>query len=347
MISPRFIPLKGGVEKHVEMVAKKLVEYNIDVTIVTLSHKTGLEEHTLWMGFRIIRMPTRCKNPFHAYRWWIANRNVIAKHDIVHIHDAHQFLFWYLPLVFMFPLKRCFITFHGFERDPIPTQWIVFRKITEILTKKSICIGDFIETFYGTSCDRLSIGAVDISAVSAPLDKGLIFVGRLERDTGILKHVDALHILKSKYGIDLELVVCGSGSLIDEIRAVSIERNLKIELKGNVEDPFKFIKNASICFAAGYLSILEAMSMGLPVIGVATSPLKLHYLKAVKNRGGPISIQTTSEGIAREVARIMTQTALRQNLFHQSKDFARKQSWERLTKVYLELWEDSPNAAPL
>jgi glycosyltransferase involved in cell wall biosynthesis len=342
MISPRFKPSKGGVEKHVEMLSKNLVEQKIKVTVVTCAHILGLNEHEKWRGIDIVRMPySFASNPYRAYRWWRANRHLAYKHEIVHIHDPHQLLFWYLPLLLYFPKKKPFITFHGFERDPILRYWIVLRKISELLTQRNICIGDFIEYFYGTSCDKISIGAVDIQKRSEKMGNKLVFVGRLERDTGILEHVDALNILKTEFGFDPELIICGQGTLYNEIESKAHEHDLRVRMVGMVSNPIDFMRDASICLAAGYLSILEAMSLGLPVIGISTSHLKYEYLKAVRTQGGPLSLQTTSIGVAREIARLLNDPSLQRRISKRSFDFAKKQSWNNMSRTYLELWNVS------
>jgi hypothetical protein len=65
MISPRFRPSKGGVEKHVEMLSKNLVEQKIKVTVATCAHILGLDEQEKWQGINIVRMPhSFASNPY-------------------------------------------------------------------------------------------------------------------------------------------------------------------------------------------------------------------------------------------------------------------------------------------
>jgi glycosyltransferase involved in cell wall biosynthesis len=301
-----------------------------------------LDEQEKWQGINIVRMPhSFASNPYRAYRWWRMNRPLVDKHEIVHIHDPHQLLFWYLPLLLNFPKKKPFITFHGFERDTILRRWIVLRKISELLTQRNICIGDFIEYFYGTSCDKISIGAVDIHQKSESSSDKLVFAGRLEKDTGILEHIDALNILKTEFGLDPELIICGEGTLYKEIESKAQEYNLRVRMMGVVSNPIDLMRDASICLAAGYLSILEAMSLGLPVIGISTSHLKYEYLKAVRTHGGPLSLQTTSLGVAREIAKLLNDSSFQQRISKRSFEFAIKQSWDNMSRAYLELWDVS------
>jgi glycosyltransferase involved in cell wall biosynthesis len=214
----------------------------------------------------------------------------------------------------------------------------VLRKIAEILVKGSICVGHFIPKIYGTNCNVVLTGAVYPPSLKKMSRSGAIFVGRLEQDTGLMEYIRALHILKDAHGITLPFTICGAGAFEAEAMRLAESLGIDVKFKGVIPEPWKLINSKQVCFAAGYLTILEAMSLGLPVIGIARSPLKAAYLKGVLKDGGPISIQTTPEGVAREIARIINDPHLAARIAEQGKRFASKMSWNRMTIAYLDLW---------
>ena len=339
MISAKYQPAIGGVEKHVGRVATILSRKCIRLTILTSSHTPDLPRQEQERNVRVIRLPHGWdRNPPLVYLWMIANRRKFRGFHVVHIHDTVPLLLWYLPLLVMDSAPPVYATFHGFERDPVPAIFKLLRKIARRLVSGSICIGHFIPETYGVDCDVVLTGATDcVDLVEQPRN-GAVFVGRLERDTGLLDYIEAIAILKETRGIEMPLTLCGTGSLQKEASDLAASKGITMEQMGLVSNPQAVMNSNQICLAAGYLSILEAMSLGLPVIGIARSPLKAAYLKGVLKDGGPISIQTTPEGVAREIARIIKDPHLAARISIRGKQFASKMSWDRMTRAYLDLW---------
>ena len=125
-----------------------------------------------------------------------------------------------------------------------------------------------------------------------------------------------------------------------EKEAAEMAASLGVNVKflGIVDNPIESMNSKQICLAAGYLSILEAMSLGVPVIGIARSSLRAAYLKGILKDGGPISIQTTAEGLAKEIARLIESPQLAQNISVRGRRFAESMSWNRMVRAYLDLW---------
>ena len=267
-----------------------------------------------------------------------ANLRKFRGFHVVHIHDTLPLLLWYLPLLVMNSATPIYATFHGFERDPVPVIFKLLRRIARWLVSGSICIGHFIPETYGVNCDMILTGATDcVDLVEQPRN-GAVFVGRLEQDTGILEYIKAIAILKETHDIEMPLTLCGEGSLQREVSNLGTSKGIVMEQMGLVSNPQTVMNSNQLCLAAGYLSILEAMSLGLPVIGIAGSPLKAAYLKGVLKDGGPISIQTTPEGVAHEIARIIKDPHLAARISERGKRFASKMSWDCMTRAYLNLW---------
>ncbi len=338
-VSHRYKPALGGVEKHVGRVIKELVQFGVEITILTSSHTPSLSRQEQERNVRIFRLPYSWeRNPPLVYLWMIVNRRRFRGFHVVHIHDTLPLLLWYLPLLVMDSATPVYATFHGFERDPVPVIFKLLRKIAKRLVSGSICIGHFIPETYGVDCDVILTGATDcVDLVEQPRN-GAVFVGRLEQDTGLLEYIEAIALLREMHSIEMPLTLCGTGSLQKEASDLAVSKGIAMEQMGLVSNPQAVMNSNQICLAAGYLSILEAMSLGLPVIGIARSQLKAAYLNGVLKDGGPISIQTTAEGVAREIARIINDSHLAARISQSGKQFASKMTWNRMTRAYLDLW---------
>lgn len=131
------------------------------------------------------------------------------------------------------------------------------------------------------------------------LNKYIVFVGRLDNDTGLLKFLEWLD-KNPKYSVDF----CGDGPL-----------RKNCEKYGKVHgfcDPKPFYKKAKICVPGGYLAALEALSCNCELKLFWNNKLKEDYWK----------MSPFYKLYGREL-----------------KDWARKQTWDKLADEYLELWK--------
>ena len=342
MISEHYWPTVGGVQRHVEGIVNELTTGGFQVTVLTSSDTLTRPRQERFGTSNVARIPFGWDhNPLLVALWMIRHHSWIKEHDIIHVHDTVPLVFWYAPLVLFSPKKPVFATFHGFEEDPVPTMYRVLRKIARRLVRKCLCIGGFISREYGMKCDIVSLGATELLPLPRRQREGAVFVGRIEEDTGIIEHVNALAILREKHGISLKLTVCGSGSIRQDVADMALSKGVVVEFTGTIDDPKEIMNRSEFCLAGGYLSILEAMSLGLPVLGIARSPLKAAYLRAVLEQGGPMSIQTSPEGIAEEIARLIKSPKLAAEVSERGRVFAATMSWKRLADVYLALWSAS------
>jgi glycosyltransferase involved in cell wall biosynthesis len=338
MITPRFRPAVGGVERHVDMVVRELLRLGFQIVVLTSSHMRGLPRQE-WIGqVRVLRIPYGWERaPPLVYTWVWTNRKIFKSCRIVHVHDTIPLLAWYLPFIHN-RTASVFLTFHGYERDPVPTVFRILRRIAKRLVLGALCIGHFIPKVYNTKCEIVLTGAVDCSVVKPTQQEGAIFIGRLEHDTGIIEYIEALRILKETHDISLPLTVCGAGSIEKEAAEMAASLGVNVRFLGIVDNPIELMTSKQICLAAGYLSMLEAMSLGLPVIGIARSSLRAEYLKGIVKDGGVISIQTTAEGVAKEIARLIENPQLAQGISAKGRKFAESMSWKRMVRAYLDLW---------
>lgn len=158
-IAHYFYPHIGGVEKHVLEVAKSLVQKGNEVTILTERYDKSLKDKETVNGIKVVRFSyPHIKLIGLKFIWWniFKNRKLIVGADVVHIHDV---FIWYLPFRFLFPFKKVYTTFHGWEGIwPIPWQNILIKRMAARLSDGSIAVGKYIEKYYGIKATKILYG---------------------------------------------------------------------------------------------------------------------------------------------------------------------------------------------
>lgn len=342
MISPLYDPHTGGVEKHVKRVSEELVKKDNDVLVLTLKHDSNLPDFELKDKIEIYRFP---KAPLvQIWRWLIKRRSILREADVVHCHDVTTFLY-YLPFRLLNPTVPVYITFHGFEGIiPIPKSIKLKRKVAEKLTNGNICVGHYIQKWYGTRADTVIYGAVDSVITSLhtmepdisdrPIDA--VFVGRLEKDTGIMIYINAIRILKDKFNQEIEVHLCGDGTLRDSITEIGRKYKLNLHLHGFV-DPKPYLKRAKFAFTSGYLSILEAMAESCLVFSVYDNPLKEDYLRMMPC-ANLLVICSNPEDLATSILNWRQNIGQVADKVRVGRDYALQQTWGSIANIYTHLW---------
>jgi glycosyltransferase involved in cell wall biosynthesis len=225
-------PHVGGVEKHVEEVGKILNKKGHAVTIVS-------EADIKYPHFKFIGI-------FFIWIWLFKNLNLIEKADIIHCHDV---FIWYLPFCLIYPKKPVVTTIHGLEWDSPLNRISIFQKrLAARLSNKTIGIGKFLEKYLHIKFNLITYGAVSRNQSNGHKNKNtIVYVGRLEENTGLLRFLDWLKA-NPKY----QTIFCGDGELRKECEKYG-------EIHG-FTDPRPFYKKAEYCVPGGYLAALEALS---------------------------------------------------------------------------------------
>lgn len=302
MISNFYDPRIGGVEKHIEEISKRLTNKNFKIIILTEKHSPELKSEEKKGGIRIFRIKYPKIKFFGLSIIWInllKNLGEIRKSNIVHIHDVFV---WYFPFRFLFPNKKIFITHHGGQaKYPIPKKEIFFKRLASRLSSGTICVGGFIPIHFGLKCNSVIYGATKLKKTSKK-EKRIVWVGRLEEETGIKKALKEMKKMKN-YRIDF----CGDGPLRNECEKAGTVHGFT--------DPLPFLKKAKICYPVGYLSCLEAMANKCEVRVVWENKLKKDYwqmtpfYKYIKNKD--------VEG---------------------AYEWVKTQTWDNVVEEYLKLW---------
>lgn len=330
MITPSYLPRVGGVETHVRSVSQHLQKTGWQVQILT-EQFPGLVPVETKKGISIHRFAYPRLRFFGLLSiWWILltrYTRLIFQAEVIHVHDV---FIWYLPLRMIFFWKPVVTTFHGWEGVyPVPQKNILIRQISALLSSKTVAVGKYLEKYYRFTADEIVYGAVEIPNKLLPKSRReplLLYVGRLDYDTGLPVLLQALH----SNGWQGKVIFCGDGLLREQA-----------ELAGEVlgwTDPRPYLKKASVVFAGGYLSVLEAFAYRCAVVAVEENPLKKAYyrlapfsewLYVVNN---PRDVTKRLSAVARDTKEVQQH---RQRAF----EWAKKQTWNSLTQRYIRLYK--------
>ena len=257
-------PHVGGVEKHVDRITERLKHKGHNVKVI--SEEDIKYPHIKFLGL------------LYIWFWLFKNRSLIKQSDIIHCHDV---FIWYLPFRFVYPKKVVYTTFHGWEGIwPIPWKNILYKRIANRLSWGSIAVGRYIEKYYGIKASKIVYGgggtpggrpsATTPGVFATARGNSIVFVGRLEKDTGLLQFLEQLKIKNLKLKIDF----VGDGSLRKECE--------KYGMVHGFTDPKPFLKRAKICVPGGYLSYIEAKQADCKIMTFHNNPLKKDYWDEIK-----------------------------------------------------------------
>lgn len=268
---------------------------------------------------------------FRIWKWLWQNRNLIKNADVVQAHDV---FFWYLPFRFLYPTKSVYTTFHGYEtRFPPTKKAILWRKLSEKLSWGNICVGDYIEKWYGTNPTYVTYGGVDVHLGGVEVRKAkfkIVLIGRLEKDIGIPFYLEVLDVLKKKK-VDFSFEAYGEGSLQKQI-----EKYGKVyKYPENIEEK---IVDADIIFASSYLTILQVLACKKLVIAVYDNPLKKDYLEMAPFAKW-IIIENSSEKLVEKILYYKRYKNAGKILVDNAYNWAKDQTWDKVTNLYLKLWK--------
>jgi glycosyltransferase involved in cell wall biosynthesis len=272
IITRLYYPHIGGVEKHIFEVAKRLKVKSKSVTVLTEKYDKKLKETETVDGIRVVRFSfrhIRFLGLLSVWRQIFKNRKLIQEADVVHIHDV---FIWYLPFRFLYAKKPVFTTIHGWEeRWPMPILSIIQKQLAARLSNKTVGVGKFLEKYLRVTFNKITYGGVSINQfidtknTRVKIKNWVVYVGRLEENTGILNF---LKWLKNK---NFHVDFCGDGSLRKEC-----------EKYGTVHgfcDPNQYYKKAEYCVPGGYLAALEALSYGCKLKLFWNNKIKEDYWK--------------------------------------------------------------------
>ncbi len=336
-----FWPHIGGVERHVEEISKGLVKNGHRVVIVTEDYTGKLSERDGYLGASIIRIKLSSRpkwmKKFQIWWWFLKNRSLINRSDIVHAHDVG---FWYFPFRFLYPKKPFFVTFHGYEGAKTPAmKAFLIRKLTEVLVSGSICVGDFMKKWYKAKPNYVIYGGVSLPKrkTSFPEEfKRAIYIGRLNDDIGVLEYIRGLGLVK-KEGLNISLDVFGDGPLMEKAKDLAKKLNVKSRFFGWVKNASRRIPDYDLAFASRFLAILEASVAKRPIFAHFNNEIKKDYLEMIPIADSLI-IFSKPEELSIKLKKNLRDKANLRTKINRSYSWAKKQTWEKVVGTYLKLW---------
>ncbi len=330
-----FHPDIGGVEKHVLEISKLLIKEGHKIVVVAEQNSLKLRLNERIEGIEIFRIP-KLKNgkikKFRIWKWLWTNRKLIRDADVIHCHDV---FFWYLPFRFLFPFKKIFTTFHGYESYPLKLKFILIHKISEKLSMGNICIGHFIKKWYGTKPTFVAYGGINkiqSKKRKAKSENSAIFIGRLDEQTGILTYVEAVGIIKKKIP-NFEFFVIGDGKFKEKIDG-------KVKISEPLSNASEYFAKYNFAFVSRYLSIMEAMAAKRLVFAVYDNPLKEDYLRMAPF-SKYISISNSSSELVSKVSFYLDNLKEKEKKIEAAYNWVTRNTWEEMTNTYLKLWNEN------
>ncbi len=332
MLCRLYMPHRGGVERHVGGLAGELIKrrYTIEIVTEQFDHSQPLTE--IRNGVRVHRIPQeKLTGKMGIWSWIFKHRDIFLGADLVHAHDV---VWWYLPLRFLYFRKPVYATFHGYERVEGPTPgMVIWRLLSEKLSWGCICIGDWMRQWYGHNPTLVSFGAGSAPVSPLPKKRTAIFIGRLEKDTGILEYIRGVKLLKGRISLD----IFGDGPSKSQVIKM-IGKTRYIKHKGETSHPTQELVRHRFVFASQYLTMLEAQQTGRQVISFLGSGLKPDYLHSFPTITQVITFNSP-EGLAKAMIALLADPKHETANIKKAQIWAKKQTWNKLADTYEQLWQ--------
>jgi glycosyltransferase involved in cell wall biosynthesis len=113
------------------------------------------------------------------------------------------------------------------------------------------------------------------------------------------------------------------------------QHQLPVRLTGFVENPGAYMGGTRIACVSGYLAILEAMIRRKPIATFYDTPIKEDYLRMAPY-AKDIIIENPPTGLAEAISQELGKPSIDTEKNYR---FAAGQTWEKLAKEYLELYQ--------
>jgi glycosyltransferase involved in cell wall biosynthesis len=282
VISPRFHPYVGGVERVVKSIYEMLVKKGYDVTVCSLATSFRL------LGSQKIRGVLDKKyiifGPYYLPPPWFL-KNIIDHYDIIHIHNIHALT----AITGLFPVKGKLVIspyYHGKGHTKIANFfWTFYKPIAKKIfsnadaivvnsnAQRKLLAHDFQVPLQKT---YLLYDGVDVNGIQNAIpfnvsEKIILYVGRLE----YYKYVH-LGILALKYlPLEYKLVIIGRGTYENKLREITVANNLqdRVIFLGYQPDNivWGWLKTASVFIQLSRvesfcMACIEALAAGTPIV---------------------------------------------------------------------------------
>lgn len=299
MVTPRFLPLIGGVEVHVREVSRRLLARGLTVLVITGDAGGQLPERECVDGIDVRRLPEwPARTDLHYLRGLGAAIRDAAP-DVVHVQGIHTLAAPFAMLAARRAKVPYVVTFHTgghpsrFRQLIRPLQW---RLLAPLLRQAGAliavsrfearlfqaAIGDTHGQIVVIRNGGVSLGPADREKIA--VDPSLVVsIGRLEWYKGHHRAIDALPALRESIP-DAHLLILGSGQqetkLLERAAGLGMARAVKVRsIPASRRDELSdIVASAGVVvllseYESHPVAAMEAISLGRPVVVAATTGL--------------------------------------------------------------------------
>ena len=325
MASARYAPLIGGIETHIREVGTRMAARGHTVTVLTTDPSGALPSVEYDRGMAIRRVKAWPKNRDYYFAPGVYSEIGSRRYNIVHVQGYSTFV---APIAMMAAIRRSIpfvVTFHSGGHS----SWLrnsirgIQRQVLAPMVRRAdhlIGVSRFEADFFSRTMglDRAKFSVIPNGAeLPTPSDPPpakephlILSVGRLEKYKGHHRVIEAFPRLLQRVP-DARLKIIGSGPYEQELRALVMRLRLNNVVTIETIPSAERRRLADLLYSAGLVvllseyeahpvSVMEALSMGCPVLVADTSGLS-----EIAEQGlcRAIPLNTSSAGVADAIAR--------------------------------------------
>ena len=374
MVIGLFHPFVGGAERECQKLSKKLLEQGISVTVLTQCRE-GLPGYEVIDGIPVYRrMKLTTSRLFEViYMFsvlWFLLRN-IRQIDIIQCFGLYLFI---PPVVLMKYLfgKKVIARVEGpgyvgdFHRVK-QLKWanlmlFTAKKVDRIIAISKDLYKDIAENHFPEQTILSIPNSVDVDYFLPKKNcdntrlHHITFVGRLEAVKGLEYLIQALKIVKMELDY-VKLSLIGGGQLHDELKTLCQKFELldDVTITGNTDNVLSYYQKTDLFVLPSLseglsLSLLEAMSCGLPVVatlvGGNAEIIDSHFKEGNSRvndyyigEGGILVKPKDVMGLSKAILKILQDAGLSKQLGDNARSLVEKKfSLEKVAKEYIGLY---------
>jgi len=343
----------GGVERHVEEIAKSMAEQGHDITIITSGTKDSTEVQGKLRVQRFERKRILFRTPFFDWK-----KGIETEADIVHVHGTYPFLSDKSADICNKMRIPSVLTYHfdGYMPGLIGSSasWAYYRTLGTKMAEHTRIIAtsqgyvDNSKFLSRIPKEKIEIipNGFDLSVFNPQGDDSaalkelglepgyVLFIGRLVPYKGVK------YLIQAMKDDERELVIVGTGPLEKELKEMG-----KGTFLGRVEDEYlaPLYRNAqatvlpSIYKSEAFgITLVESMACGTPVIGS-----DLPGVRDVAAMGGLVAKREDVRDLKKKLEEVKKLDIVPKQLHDQVAD---RYSWSTIAQQTLNLYKDLLNS---
>ncbi len=299
MVTPRYLPLLGGVETHVSEVARRMAGRGLDVTVLTTDVSGRLPTHEYHGELAVQRFPAWPRSTDLHASPELARQVATGGYDLVHVQGVHTLLPPMALAAAQLTGIPTVVTFHtGGHSSRVrtairETQWQTLRPLLRRSSALIAVCAYEVRQFarrLGVKPERIRLirnGAeplpFDGSAPAASGSPLVCSVGRLERYKGHHRLISAMPALLSM-APDAHLALIGRGAYERQLRRLVARLDIDRAVTFAAFDATEraalgaLVRSSDVVallsdYEANPVAVMEALALGRKVVVAETSGL--------------------------------------------------------------------------